>query len=327
MNIAIFTEDKNKFLYLLKELEDIQLLESVILLSTSDLENKEFSFRKNILKVTNINKFELYSAIDYCIFDVSKELTENYIYDFIENNCIALDASSYFCNDENIPTIVFEINKKDIKNCKNKNVINIPSAESMQLNMVLNVLNKKIKRVVVSSYQSTSSISKDAMDELFNHTKKIYENSFLPPVVFHKQVPFNVLPQIGELSEKNYYEEECRLIKETKTLTNVDISATCAIVPTFTCSCQSINIEFEEEVHNIEKIFEDNEDFLLLDDPENYKYATPKESALDPYIYISRLRHDFYNKNIVNMWTVADNLTIFSKNIASIIRFLVANPL
>ena len=328
MKIGVFTEDKNKFYYLLREFENIKnKINGIFLFSTSELENKEMTFCDKTLRITNINNFKNFDILNYCIFDVNNELTEKYIYDFIENGCVVLNSGTLFLDDKEIPTIIYNINNKDIKKYENKNVINIPTPSTIQLAKILNILNKKnnkIKKCIVSTYQSTSNISKNAMDELFNHTKKIYENSFLPSINFKKQIPFNIIPQLGNNIVNGYYDEEYKMIKEIKNILKIDISSTCVIVPVFSCSCQSINIQFEKEIimKDINKYLNNKEDIKIIDEPKNYKYATPKEISLESDIYLSRIRPDFNDNTIINMWSVADNLVIFSKNVINIINFL-----
>ena len=316
MYLGLFTEDKNKFLHILKELENFKEKINIILFSTSELESKEVSFNKEILKITNINDFKDFKNLDFCIFDVNNELTDKYIYDFIENDCVVLNTSSNFIEDNGIPTIIYDINKKDIKKYENKNIINLPSPSTIQLDTILNLFKKKIKNVVVSTYQSASSLSKNAMDELFNHTKKIYENSFLPPVNFKKQIPFNVLPQVGDFYDKTLCEEEYKIIKETEAILKIKPIVTCALVPTFTCNCQSVYIEFNEELKDFNKILKKSSDEItIIDDPE--EYTTPKETSGEYNIFVSRIRLE--NNKSATLWTVADNLVLFSKNVADIL--------
>lgn len=332
MKITIFTEDKNLFLYLLREIEEKSIninKNDITLLSTFELENKKISFKEDNLIVQNINSYSNYDETDVAIFCVRKELTEKYIYDFVENDCIVLDSSSYFINDNSIPTIDFDINKKNIVKYENKNIVKLPSQQSLQLAKILNILNKKnkIKKVFVSTYQATSSISKNAMDELFLHTKKIYENDFLPAINFKKQIPFNVLPQVGDISLNNYYEEEYRLMYETKQIINkdIEINATCVMLPVFNGNCQSLSIEFENDfsISDICNIFEKNEDVItILDRFEEFNYSTPKGISTEDTIFISRIRKSLNSEKILNLWTVADNLTIYNKNILKILNFL-----
>ena len=140
MYLGLFTEDKNKFLHILKELETFDTEIDVALFSTSELENREVSFKNRAIKIININDFQDFNNLDFCIFDVSNELTDKYIYNFIENNCVVLCGSSNFIDDNNIPTVIFDINKKDIKKYENKNMINLPSPSTIQLTVILNLL-------------------------------------------------------------------------------------------------------------------------------------------------------------------------------------------
>ena len=333
MTIAIFTEDKNIFLNILKSFENNNNFNknNIKLLSTFELENKEMSFKNDVITIQNINSYKDFNNTNIAIFCVRNELTEKYVYDFIENDCIVLDGSSYFINDNVIPTIDYNINKNNIKEYEYKNVIKLPSQSTLQLTGILNIFKKinKINKVIVSTYQSASGISKNAMDELFLHTKKIYENSFLPAVNFKKQIPFNVLPQVGDIGKNGYYEEEIRIIEETKEIIDkqIKITPTCAIVPVFNGNCQSVSIEFENdfELNDIYTLFEQNEDFVtVLDRFEEFNFATPKEIAMENTIFISRIRQDLCDKKTLNIWTVADNLTLYSNNISNIVNFLLA---
>ena len=333
MTIAIFTEDKNIFLNILRNFENSNNFNknNIKLLSTSELENKEMSFKNDILTIQNINSYNDFNNTNIVIFCVRNELTEKYVYDFIENNCIVLDGSSYFVNDTVIPTIDYNIDTANIKKYEYKNVIKLPSQSTLQLTGILNIFKtiNKINKVVVSTYQSASSVSKNAMDELFLHTKKIYENSFLPQVHFKKQISFNVLPQVGGIGKNGYYQEEVRIIEETKEIIdkNLQIAVTCAMVPVFNGNCQSVNIEFENdfELNDIYDLFEKNEDTVtVLDRFEEFNFATPKEIAMESTIFISRIRQGYSDKKSLNIWTVADNLTLYTNNILNIVNFLLA---
>ncbi|MBR2140865.1 MAG: hypothetical protein IJ853_00725 [Rickettsiales bacterium] len=332
MKIVVFAEDKNFLIHFFREIAEDEIskkISDIEILSTFELENKNISYGDDTLKISNINSYKDFKNTDFAIFCVRRELTEKYVYDFIENGCIVLDGSDYFMNDSNIPIIDYNVNKKNIKNVENKNIMKLPSKNTLQLTEVIGILNKisSINRVVVNTYQSTSTVGKNAMDELFLHTKKIYENSFLTPVNFKKQIPFNILPQVGDASLNNYYEDEVRLIKETKQIINkkINVTATCVLVPVFSGDCQSLSVEFSDNFNldDIYDIFEKNEDIITVRDRfEDFNYATPKEIAMENTIFISRIRRDFDLKNVLNLWTVADNSVVYSKNIINIIRFL-----
>lgn len=330
MNIVIFTTDKNRFIHILQQIENEKEIKinEIVLLSTSELENKEISYKNSVIRIKNINTYKEYKNINVAIFIVSKELSSNYIYNFIENDCIVFDNSDYYIDDTNIPTILYNINNDRLKDYQNKNIIKLPSSSTIQLLTTINPLYNlsEIKRIVVSTYQSTSTISKKAIDELFMHTKKLYENIFLEAVNFKKQITFNVLPQIGDVTDDKYYLEEKRIINESQEILNngIAITATCAMVPTFVGNCQSINIEFKNsfDIKDVYNVFQKNSDCIsLLDRFEDYRYATPKEVVTEENVFISRIRKDESVKNALNLWSVADNLKLEAVNIVNLLKY------
>ena len=326
MKIDIFSNDKNSLVNLLNCLEQKINKCDITLLSTSELENKELTFQNKKIKVENINNYN--STPDLIIFSVNKELTEKYIKKFI-NKCIIIDESGWYLDVEkpdNTRLIIPDINTKEINKIKVHEIISFPCVTTIQLLESLYPLYDlgNIKRVVVSTYQSVSDLGRSAMDELFEHTKKIYENSFLPTKNFKKQITFNVLPQIGDISDDKQYEIENRVIKESKIIlkNSTEFSITCAMVPVFVGNCQSVNVEFEnnfdeEDIYNLYECYSNS--ISVIDRFEDFIYATPKEVALDNSVFISRIRKDNSLKYGLNFWSVADNITIKSRYITELI--------
>jgi aspartate-semialdehyde dehydrogenase len=170
----------------------------------------------------------------------------------------------------------------------------------------------KIKRVVVSTYQSVSGGGKEAMDELFNSTKKIYQNEVTPPNKFTKRIAFNVIPHIDVFMEDGSTKEEWKMKVETKKIMgdDIDVSVTCVRVPVFVSHAEAINVEFEDpiSVEEAREALDNFEGVLVLDRPENNAYSTPIEAATQDAVFVSRIRKDDTVENGLNMWVVADNL-------------------
>ena len=215
--------------------------------------------------------------------------------------------------DPDVPLIVPEVNKEDLDNYKKTKIIANPNCSTIQMVVALKPLHDlgKIKRVIVSSYQSTSGAGKAAMDELFQQTKGIYTNDPKDPEIFQTQISFNVIPQIGPFVSSGYTEEEEKMINETKKILDKDInvSATCVRVPTFIGHAESVNVEFEnyisaEEASNI--LSEAPGCLVDLDNPENF--TTPIDCVGNDHTYISRIRNDNSIENGLNLWVVSDNL-------------------
>ena len=160
--------------------------------------------------------------------------------------------------DPDVPLIVPQVNSKEIKNMK-KNILANPNCSTAQLVIVLKNLNDnfKIKRLVISTYQSTSGAGKKPMDELLNQTKKALESKEIKSENFTKQIAFNAIPHIDKFSTDGYTKEEIKMIQESNKIlgSNIDITATCVRIPVLVSHAESVNVEFENEAP-IDKVIE-----------------------------------------------------------------------
>ena len=171
----------------------------------------------------------------------------------------------------------------------------------------------KIKRVVVSTYQSVSGSGKDAMDELWDQTKAVYNpTSDVPPKVYTKEIAFNVIPHIDVFMEDGSTKEEWKMVAETKKIVDpaIKVTATCVRGPVFVGHSESINIEFEEFLDEDEArdILRESPGIMVIDKREDGGYVTPKECVGDFATFISRIRQDSTLDNGLNLWCVSDNL-------------------
>jgi aspartate-semialdehyde dehydrogenase len=172
----------------------------------------------------------------------------------------------------------------------------------------------KIKRIVVSTYQSTSGGGKAAMDELFNQTKGIYANQ--APVetksIFTKQIAFNVIPHIDVFMDDGYTKEEWKMVVETKKILDpkIKVTATCVRVPVFVGHSEAVNIEFENPISADEarEALRKAPGCIVIDKREDGGYVTPYEAVGEDATYISRIREDATVENGLVMWVVSDNL-------------------
>jgi aspartate-semialdehyde dehydrogenase len=170
----------------------------------------------------------------------------------------------------------------------------------------------KIKRIVVATYQSTSGAGKEAMDELFDSTKKIYQNQNVAPKKFTKRIAFNAIPHIDVFLDDGSTKEEWKMKVETKKIMGeeIEVNATCVRIPTFVSHGESINIEFKSKItaDQARNILDEADGILVMDRPEENVYATPAETATQDPVYVSRIRQDDTVKNGLNIWVCADNL-------------------
>ncbi|WP_282181689.1 aspartate-semialdehyde dehydrogenase [Aliiroseovarius marinus] len=274
----------------------------------------EVSFGDKTLTTQDLDTFD-FTGWDMALFAVGSEATKEYAPKAAAAGCVVIDNSSLYRYDPDIPLIVPEVNPDAIHGYKNKNIIANPNCSTAQMVVALKPLHDraKIKRVVVSTYQSVSGSGKDAIDELWNQTKGMYvPGQEVEPKVYPKQIAFNVIPHIDVFMDSGDTKEEWKMIVETKKIVDpsIKVTATCVRVPVFVGHSESINIETEEFLDEDEArdILRTAPGILVVDKRENGGYVTPVECVGDFATFISRIRQDVTVENGLNMWCVSDNL-------------------
>ncbi len=228
--------------------------------------------------------------------------------------CVVIDNTSHFRMHDNVPLVVPEVNPQAIADYKKSGIIANPNCSTIQMVVVLKPLHKiaKIKRVVVSTYQAVSGAGKEAMDELYDSTKKIYANQMLEPKKFSKRIAFNVIPQIDVFMEDGCTKEEWKMKVETKKILDaeIEVEATCVRVPVFNCHSESVNVEFENPIsaEQARKVLDEAEGIVVIDRPQEMKFVTPAEISTQDPVFVSRIRKDPSIKNGLSLWVVSDNL-------------------
>lgn len=228
--------------------------------------------------------------------------------------CVVVDNTSHFRMEKDVPLVVPEVNPEAIADYKKRGIIANPNCSTIQMVVALKPLHDfaKIKRVVVATYQATSGAGKEAMDELYDSTKKIYANQFLEPKKFSKRIAFNVIPQIDVFMDDGVTKEEWKMKVETQKILdpNIKVEATCVRVPVFNAHSEAVNVEFEKPISAAQarKILDESEGVLVIDRPQEMKFVTPIESSTKDAVFVSRIREDKSVANGLSMWVVADNL-------------------
>lgn len=275
----------------------------------------EFGDTGRILKVKNIEHFD-FTGWDIALFAAGSAPTKIYAPKAAAAGCVVIDNSSLYRMDPDVPLIVPEVNPDAIDGYRAKNIIANPNCSTAQLVVVLKPLHDaaKIKRVVVSTYQSTSGAGKAGMDELFEQTRSVFMpiGEMNEPDKFPKQIAFNVIPQIDVFLDDGYTKEEWKMVVETKKILDpkIKLTATCVRVPVFIGHSEAVNIEFENEISAQEArdILRESPGIMLIDKQEDGGYATPIDCAGDDATYVSRVREDPTVDNGLVLWCVSDNL-------------------
>jgi aspartate-semialdehyde dehydrogenase len=274
----------------------------------------EISFGNKTLKTKDLDTFD-FTGWDIALFAVGSEATKIYAPRAAAAGCIVIDNSSLYRYDPAVPLIVPEVNADAIMGYKNKNIIANPNCSTAQMVVALKPLHDRarIKRVVVSTYQSVSGAGKEGIDELWDQTKAIYNpTDNVPPRKFSKQIAFNVIPHIDVFLDDGSTKEEWKMVAETKKILDpkIKVTATCVRVPVFVGHSESINIEFEDflDEHEARDILREAPGIMVIDKREPGGYITPIECVGDYATYISRIRQDSTIDNGINLWCVSDNL-------------------
>lgn len=285
----------------------------VVALASSRSKGLEVSFGDNDLKIQDLATFD-FKGVDIVLSSPGAKVSAEFAPKAAHAGAVVIDNTSHFRMDPDVPLIVPEVNPDAIVDFKKKNIIANPNCSTIQMVVALKPLHEaaKVKRVVVSTYQSVSGAGKDAMDELFNQTKSIFINSQLAPEHFTKQIAFNVIPQIDVFLDDNMTKEEWKMMVETKKILDpkIKVCANCVRVPVFIGHAMMVNVEFENELgaDDAKKLFTKARGLTLIDVESDLGYVTPAEIQGEDNVYVSRVRDDATVDNGINFWCVADNL-------------------
>jgi len=274
----------------------------------------EVSFGDRTLKIRDIDTFD-FAGWDIALFAIGSGPTKEYAPKAAGAGCVVIDNSSLYRYDPAVPLIVPEVNAEAIHGYRSRNIIANPNCSTAQMVVALKPLHDRarIRRVVVSTYQSVSGAGKEAMDELWSQTKGIYvPGQEVAPKRFPRQIAFNVIPHIDVFMEDGSTREEWKMAAETKKILDpaIRVTATCVRVPVFVGHSEAINVEFEEFLDEDEArdILREAPGVLVVDKREPGGYVTPVECVGEYATYVSRIRQDSTVENGLNLWVVSDNL-------------------
>ncbi len=289
-------------------------VDEIAVLASRRSQGTEVSFGDRTLKCQDLDQFD-FTGWDIALFAIGSDATKKYAPIAAKAGCVVIDNSSLYRYDPDVPLVVPEVNAEAVDGYTKKNIIANPNCSTAQMVVALKPLHDraKIKRVVVSTYQSVSGSGKDAMDELWNQTKGLFvPGQEVAPSVYPKQIAFNVIPHIDVFLEDGQTKEEWKMVAETKKIvdTSIKVTATCVRVPVFVGHAEAINIEFEDHLDEEEarEILREAPGLLVVDKREDGGYITPVECVGEFATYISRIRQDPTIDNGINLWCVSDNL-------------------
>ena len=312
MNIAIVGATGNVGRIILEVLEKKNFeVENLYLLASQKSQGSNLKFNGREIKVELLDNFD-FSKVNLTFFSAGGKISEKFAAKAAKNSLV-IDNSSFFRMDPEVPLIVPQVNSNHMEKVP-KNIIANPNCSTAQLVIVLKPLHDlfKIKRVIASTYQSTSGAGKAPMDEMIEQTQAAINNEKITSKNFTKQIAFNAIPHIDSFSEDGYTKEELKMINETKKILDnkIKLTATCVRIPVRVSHAESVNIEFEKPftLEKVHEVLNSSDGCKVFDKRNDAGYITPIDAEGKNETFISRIREDKSKTNSLNLWIVSDNL-------------------
>ena len=246
---------------------------------------------------------------DIALFSAGGSTSLEHAPRFAEAGTTVIDNSSAWRMDPSKKLVVPEVNAHELS--LDDKIIANPNCSTIQMVVALKPLHDKykIKRVVVSTYQSVTGTGVKAVEQMMNERKGITDG----PMAYAYPIDLNVIPQIDVFEENGYTKEEMKMINETRKIMSDDtirLTATTVRIPVMGGHSESVNIEFENDFDVIElrELLANTPGIVVVDDIANLKYPMPKDAHEKDEVFVGRIRRDESMPNSVNLWIVADNL-------------------
>jgi aspartate-semialdehyde dehydrogenase len=301
---------------MLAVLEDRKFpVSDVGLYASEDSAGEEIEFNGKEFKVEALREDSFQKKrFDFVLFATSAELSAKFVPLATRSGAIAIDNSSHFRMNPEIPLIVPEVNPDALEMAKSHRTIANPNCSTIQLVVCLQPLNEKakLKRVIVSTYQSVSGAGSAALDELQEQISALFSQTDVKKKVFPHQIAFNCIPHIDSFLSNGFTKEEMKIINETRKILGtpgLKITATAVRVPTLISHAESVNIETEKSL-SVDEARDCLEEagVVVVDEPEKNLYPLGFEATGNDQVFVGRIRKDESTTNGLHLWVVADNL-------------------
>lgn len=254
-----------------------------------------------------------FEGIDIALFSAGAARSREFAPSAVDAGAVVIDNSSAFRMEYDVPLVVPEVNPHMIRH--HGGIIANPNCSTIQMVVALKPLHDEagIKRIVVSTYQSVSGSGKRAMEELSGQARDIFGFKEIEPMVYPRQIAFNLLPHIDDFMEGGYTKEELKMVNETRKIMEDDsirVTATCVRVPVFYGHGEAVNVEFERPISadRARALLSKAPGVEVVDDPDELKYPAPIDAAGKDPVFVGRIREDDTVAFGLNMWIVADNI-------------------
>ncbi len=270
------------------------------------------SFRGQEVTIQEL-KHSSFDGVDIALFSAGSEISKEFAPVAAKIGTVVIDNSSAWRMAAEVPLVVPEVNAQDIG--WHRGIIANPNCSTIQMVVALQPLHEqfRIRRIVVTTFQSVSGTGKEAMDELMEESRALLSFQEAKPKVYPYRIAFNCLPHIDEFLPTGYTKEEMKMVHETKKIMGDDtmaITATTVRVPVYIGHSESLNIETERKAtaNEARAVLSTAPGVIVYDDPARALYPMPLEVVGTDDVYVGRIREDDSVGNGLNLWVVADNL-------------------
>ena len=289
-------------------------MDDLVLFGSERSAGRKYTFRGKEYEVKLLQHNDDFKDIDIAFISAGAGTSKEFADDITRYGCVMIDNSSAFRMDQDVPLVVPECNAEDALK-RPRGIIANPNCTTILMVVVLQPVEKlsHIRRIRVSSYQSASGAGAAAMAELEQQYREIVESGEVKTISkFPHQLAYNVIPQIDKMTENDYTKEEMKMFNETRKIMHSDVrtSATCVRVSSLRSHSESVWLETEKplEVADIRRVLADAPGVTLVDDPQNYVYPMPIESAGKDDVYVGRIRKDLAEDNGITLWLTGDQI-------------------
>jgi aspartate-semialdehyde dehydrogenase len=287
-------------------------VQKLVPLASSRSAGGTVSFHGQDIPIQALQK-DSFEGVDLALFSAGTDVSREYAPIAAKAGTVVIDNSAAWRMDKEVPLVVPEVNPHDA--ARHKGIIANPNCSTIQMVVALKPLHDaaRIRRVVVTTFQSVSGTGKEAMDELMDECKDLLSFKEPTPKVYPYQIAFNCLPHIDDFLPSGYTKEEMKMLNETRKImgdSTIQVTATTVRVPVYVGHSESVNIETDKKLsaNEARAILSTAPGVLVYDDPAHKIYPMPLDAAGKDEVYVGRIREDESVKNGLNLWVVADNL-------------------
>ena len=270
------------------------------------------AFRGQAIKVKELQE-DSFKGIDIALFSAGGSISKQLAPIAVESGCVVIDNSSAWRMDKEVPLIVPEVNPSALGD--EWGIIANPNCSTIQMVMALKPIHDeyRIRRVVVSTYQSVSGSGQKAMEELEQQSRDVLDGKSAQCNVYPHQIAFNCLPHIDVFLDNGYTNEEIKMVNETRKILeddSIEVSPTAVRVPVVYSHSEAVNVETEQAMtaKEVKELLSSFPGVSVVDNPEQNEYPLAINASGSGDVLVGRIRSDLTRPNAVNFWVVSDNL-------------------